>query len=98
MTENQALDVLTATIQDTHTTMNGYTVGSPAYNAGMRRAVFLKSIYGGISGGASVQDAFLSTYDANDNSNIYPALPYATFTLPEVQAEGNFAIALLRTN
>lgn len=98
MTEAEALDVLTNTITVTHQQIGLALPGSPVYNAGMRRAAFLKSVYGEVVSGTAVPDAILNTFDQHDNSGVYTSMPAVAYTVQQARDEAEFAIAILRTN
>ena len=98
--EQDALDILNATITSTHQQMSGMTPGTAPYNAGMRRAVFLKGIYAGVSTGTSVPNAVLNTFGQYQHGSITASAETASvyFSPAQAMAEANFAIDLLRTN
>lgn len=98
MTETQALDVLTNTITVTHQQIGLALPGSPVYNAGMRRAAFLKSVYGEVASGTAVPTAILNTFDQHDNSGVYTSMPAVAYTVQQARDEAEYAIAILRTN
>lgn len=100
VTESNALDILNQTIASTHQQMSGFTPGSNPFNAGMRRAVFLKSIHSQVDTGTGVQDAVSNTFGQYQNGSVAASVEAAPvfFSTANAQEEADFAIALLRVN